>query len=120
LSAATRYLSTRSPAPRKISTYLSSRTQPTRKQPTRRCSPGHHFAGPGGREPRAVDILPAIDGVEFDAAWERRVQGVTDPESGLTAFFISAADIVTAKIAAGTPQDLADVAALRKAAESQP
>lgn len=24
-----------------------------------------------GRQPRAVDILPGIDGVEFDAAWER-------------------------------------------------
>lgn len=72
-----------------------------------------------GREPRAVDILPGIDGVEFDAAWERRVEGVIDRQSGLTAFFISGADLMTAKLAAGRPQDIADVAALRKAAESQ-
>jgi hypothetical protein len=72
-----------------------------------------------GREPRAVDILPAIDGVDFDAAWEKRVPGVIDPDSGLAAFFISSADLVAAKLAAGRPQDIADVAALRKAAESQ-
>lgn len=36
-----------------------------------------------GREPRAVDILPGIDGVDFDVAWERRIQGVIDPQSGL-------------------------------------
>jgi hypothetical protein len=70
-----------------------------------------------GREPRAVDILPAIDGVEFNDAWDRRVSGVIDPESGLTAFFISASDLVAAKIAAGRPQDIADVAAIRKALE---
>jgi len=31
-----------------------------------------------GREPVAVDILPGIDGVDFDAAWGRRVEGVID------------------------------------------
>ena len=68
-----------------------------------------------GREPRAIDILPSIDGVEFDAAWEKRSEGVVDPQSGLTAYFISAPDLVTAKIAAGRLQDLADVEALRTA-----
>lgn len=72
-----------------------------------------------GREPHAVDILPGIDGVDFDAAWERRVEGVIDPQSGLTAFFISSADLVTAKLAAGRPQDIADVAALRIADETR-
>ena len=42
-----------------------------------------------------------------------------DTKSGLKAFFISAEDLVTAKLAAGRPQDLADVDAIRKAAESQ-
>jgi hypothetical protein len=68
-----------------------------------------------GREPYAIDILPSIDGVDFDAAWQKCVEGVIDPQSGLTAYFISAADLVTAKIAAGRPQDLADVEALREA-----
>jgi hypothetical protein len=68
-----------------------------------------------GREPHAIDILPSIDGVAFDAAWEKRVEGVVDPQSGLSAYFISSADLVTAKIAAGRLQDLADVEVLRKA-----
>jgi hypothetical protein len=71
-----------------------------------------------GREPHAIDILPSIDGVEFDVAWERRVEGIIDPQNGLTAYFISAADLVVAKIAAGRPQDLADAQALRKTAEA--
>ena len=72
-----------------------------------------------GREPVAVDILPEIDGVDFDRAWERRVQGVIDMASGLTAHFISGADLMAAKLAAGRPQDMADLAALHKAEESQ-
>jgi hypothetical protein len=72
-----------------------------------------------GREPVAVDILLEIDGVDFDRAWENRVEGVIDAASGLTACFISSADLLVAKAAAGRPQDIADVAALRQAAESQ-
>jgi hypothetical protein len=70
-----------------------------------------------GREPMAVDILPAIDGVDFDAAWERRVEGVIDPKSGLTGFFISRNDLIASKLAAGRLRDLADVEELRHAAE---
>lgn len=72
-----------------------------------------------GREPRAVDILPGIDGVNFDTAWERRVEAVIDTQIGLKANFISEMDLMSAKLAAGRPQDIADVAALRKAAASQ-
>ncbi|MGA3015499.1 MAG: DUF6036 family nucleotidyltransferase [Bryobacteraceae bacterium] len=72
-----------------------------------------------GREPVAVDLLLEIDGVDFDRAWERRVEGVIDTATSLTAHFISSADLIAAKVAVGRPQDLADVAALRKAAESQ-
>ena len=71
-----------------------------------------------GREPAAVDILPGIDGVAFDAAWERRVESVIDPQSGLTAFFISREDLIASKLAAGRMRDLADVEDLREAAES--
>ena len=72
-----------------------------------------------GRDPHGFDVLPDISGVEFEAAWDRRVEGLIDPQSGLTAFFISAGDLITAKLAAGRLQDLADVDAIRKAAESQ-
>jgi hypothetical protein len=82
------------------------------------------FAEPGpffrmGREPVSVDILTAIPGVEFDAAWRRRVEDVIDPASGLKARFISREDLIAAKLAGGRPQDLADVDAIRKAGESR-
>jgi hypothetical protein len=70
-----------------------------------------------GREPVAVDILTEIPGVEFDAAWERRVEGVIDAASGVKANFISRGDLMAAKRASGRAQDLADVEAMRKAAE---
>jgi hypothetical protein len=72
-----------------------------------------------GREPVAVDILTEIPGVEFDGAWERRVEDVIDSATGLKGSLISREDLVTAKLAAGRPQDLADVDALRKAEEAQ-
>src|SRR3984893_563160 len=72
-----------------------------------------------GRDPRGFDILPDIPGVDFDTAWDRRVEGLIDAKPGLKAFFISSADLVAAKLASGRPQDLADVDAIRKAAESQ-
>ncbi len=70
-------------------------------------------------QPRGFDILPDIPGVDFDAAWERRVETVIDPTSGLRANFISADDLIAAKLAAGRPQDIADADAIRKATESQ-
>jgi hypothetical protein len=63
-------------------------------------------------------FLPSIPGIDFDAAWEKRVEGLIDPQSGLNAFFISSEDLIAAKLAAGRPQDLADVDATRKAAQA--
>ena len=78
------------------------------------------FAEPGpffrmGREPVGVDILTTIAGVEFDEAWPRRIEAIVDSASGLKASFISRQDLIAAKLAAGRPQDLADVDAIRKA-----
>ena len=72
-----------------------------------------------GRDPHSFDLLPEIPGVDFDAAWERRVEGVIDPESGLKAFFISAPDLIASKLASGRTQDIADAEAIRKALESR-
>jgi hypothetical protein len=72
-----------------------------------------------GRYPKGFDILPAIPGVEFDAAWERRVEIVVDAATGLKGNFISADDLIASKLASGRPQDLADADAIRKAQESQ-
>jgi len=70
-----------------------------------------------GREPLAVDILPAIDGVIFDDVWPRRVEAVIDAGTGLTAFFISRKDLIAAKLAAGRMRDLADVEEIRNAGD---
>ena len=67
-----------------------------------------------GEPPVAVDILPAIDGVNFDEAWLRRVEGVVDEGTGLTAFFISRDDLIASKLAAGRTRDLADVEEIRE------
>lgn len=66
-----------------------------------------------GTPPVMVDIFPSISGIDFEDAWQRRVDVTIDDD--LTAPFISREDLLTAKIAAGRPQDLADAAALREA-----
>jgi len=72
-----------------------------------------------GRNPHGIDLLPDIPGIDFESAWERRVEGAIDPKSGLKAYFISAPDLIASKLAAGRPQDLADAEAVRKALEAQ-
>ena len=56
---------------------------------------------------------------QFDATWQRRVEGVIDASNDLKAYFISRQDLIAAKLAAARPQDLADVDAIEKAAESR-
>lgn len=72
-----------------------------------------------GTPPVMVDILPEVAGVDFDRAWQRRVVETIDAQTGQTAAFISANDLIAAKLAAGRPQDLADVAALREAQDER-
>jgi hypothetical protein len=67
-----------------------------------------------GEPPVAVDILSAIDGVAFDEAWSRRVEGIVDQNTRLTAFFISRDDLIVSKLAAGRTRDLADVEEIRE------
>lgn len=63
-----------------------------------------------GTPPVMVDIMSRISGVDFESAWQRRVDATIDDE--LTVPFISRQDLLAAKISAGRPQDLADAAAL--------
>lgn len=73
-----------------------------------------------GREPVMVDILPELEGVDFDRVWDNRVESLIDAETGQRAFFISRDDLIAAKLAAGRPQDIADVAAIRNAGAGLP
>jgi hypothetical protein len=70
-----------------------------------------------GRAPVAIDILSSIDGVNFDEAWSRRVEGVIDEATGLVAYFISRDDLIASKLAAGRTRDLADVEEIREAGQ---
>jgi hypothetical protein len=56
----------------------------------------------------------------FRIGRERRVEGVIDPARSVVAHFISKDDLAAAKLAAGRPQDIADLAAIRQAAERDP
>lgn len=47
------------------------------------------------------------------------MDGVIDAAIGLTASFISGDDLLTSKLAAGRPQDIADAEAIRKAFEGK-
>jgi hypothetical protein len=63
--------------------------------------------------------LPEIPGIDFADAWERRIDVMIDPVSGLTASFISAQDLIASRLAAGRPRDLADADEIKKAQESR-
>lgn len=90
--------------------------------PTRKLTP-KDFTNRGtwytmGVPPVAIDIMSEIPGVMSHSAWKNRVTHVIDEPSGLTAHFISRPDLIAAKLAAGRPQDLADVDAVRRAMEA--
>ena len=72
-----------------------------------------------GRDPRGFDILPDLPGVDFEPAWERRVEAMVDPQTGLKVPFISAEDLIASKMASRKLQDLADIEAVQKAMEAK-
>src|SRR5271165_5340261 len=69
-----------------------------------------------GTPPVMVDIMPKISGVEFEEAWDRRVDVQIDNDRSVP--FISRQDLWIAKLAAGRAQDLIDVDALRESSQS--
>ncbi len=59
-----------------------------------------------GHPPLRIDLLTAIDGVEFEAAWKRRVESTYGQEK---ISIISKGDLIANKRASGRKQDLADL-----------
>ena len=61
-----------------------------------------------GLPPRRIDILTGVSGLDFAAAWDRRIQV---PIDGLNSAVpvLGKEDLVTSKQAAGRPKDLADL-----------
>jgi hypothetical protein len=64
-----------------------------------------------GVAPARVDILRRAEGIEFSAAYERRVEVSWD---GVPVSIIAREDLIAAKRAAGREQDLRDVRALER------
>ena len=67
-----------------------------------------------GLPPVRVDILMGIPGVQFEDAWERRVEVQFDD---IAVTIISKQDLILAKRASGRPQDLLDADALEQASD---
>lgn len=71
----------------------------------------HDFLQPNriiqlGQPPNRIDILTSISGVEFDAAWMRRVEAVMDDQA---VSILGWDELLQNKKAAGRPKDLADL-----------
>jgi hypothetical protein len=64
-----------------------------------------------GIEPNRIDILMGIEGLTFSRAWKRRIRS---SYGGVPVCVLGKADLIKAKLAAGRPADLLDVASLRK------
>ena len=62
-----------------------------------------------GRPPARIDILMGLKGLEFEAAWEARVEADFD---GIKVFVLSRKHLIENKKLAGRPQDLMDVESL--------
>jgi hypothetical protein len=59
-----------------------------------------------GVAPQRIDILTSVSGVDFDAAWPKRLSADLD---GLTAYVIGRDELLQNKLASGRPKDLLDV-----------
>lgn len=75
------------------------------------------FANPSlvyqiGVPPHRIDILMGVDGVSFVTAWKRRV---STKFGGEPVYVLGRNDLIRAKRAAGRPQDLLDIAKLKRA-----
>jgi hypothetical protein len=70
-----------------------------------------------GMPPSRIDILTQVSGIDFAAAWPRRVEA--EFGEGVRCPVIGVEDLLLNKRAAGRPQDEADVAALERLARAR-
>ena len=69
-----------------------------------------------GVPPMRVDLLMGVPGLEFEAAWARRVEVMFDD---LPISFISRSDLIRSKLASGRTQDLLDAEILSQAGDAE-
>ena len=63
-----------------------------------------------GIAPNRIDLLTAIDGVDFETSWAHRLE---HPYGDQRVWIIGKAELIQNKVATGRPQDLVDVTSLR-------
>lgn len=64
-----------------------------------------------GHEPVRIELFASVADLDFEACWTKRVEVEA---GGLRVAFIDRESLIRSKEVAGRPQDLADVAALRR------
>ena len=67
-----------------------------------------------GVAPVRIDVVTGIEGVDFEEAWEKRVEG---KYGDVSAYYISKDHLIKLKEIAGRPQDRADIERLKKLGE---
>ena len=73
-----------------------------------------------GRPPNRIDLLNAIDGVEFEDVWEtKETVTLVFPENELPIYLIGLDKLIENKAASGRAKDLEDLVYLRQAARSK-
>jgi predicted nucleotidyltransferase len=65
-----------------------------------------------GCPPCAFDFLTSIKGLDFGSAWENRV---LSDQQGIPVWYLSKADLITAKSAVAREQDIKDIEEIRRA-----
>jgi hypothetical protein len=81
-------------------------------------SPADFNDGPGsvfqiGVPPSRVDVLQKIEGVDFEKAWQNRLE--TEIDTDIPTNVISRDDLIRNKLAVARPQDILDVEKIREA-----
>jgi hypothetical protein len=64
-----------------------------------------------GVAPNRIDVLTAVDGLDFADCWPRRAQSTY---GGVPVAYLGKSDLIANKRAVGRPQDLEDVKALER------
>jgi hypothetical protein len=64
-----------------------------------------------GQPPERIDILQQVSGLDFDTAWEHRLEGFIDEHT--PTLVISRDDLICNKLASGREQDLLDAKKLQ-------
>ncbi len=64
-----------------------------------------------GVAPVMIELINAVSGLSFESAWKNKVKG---EYGGTKVYYLSKSDLLKNKKASGRPQDVADIAELKR------